>query len=800
GTAAYLDVFRSLHALLARLRDEGYDVDVPPDVEALRSRLLGGNAERYGTSANVHARVPVDAHVRDLPWLSEIEKVWGPAPGRHLQDGRHLLVQGERFGNVFVGVQPPFGVEGDPMRLLFEGGFAPTHAFVAFYRWLQTELDADAYLHFGTHGAVEFMPGKQAGLSGACWPDRLMGDVPNLYLYAANNPSEGTLAKRRAGATLVSHLTPPVMQAGLYRGLLDLRTTLDRFFTIDPVAQAAERTVLAETAEAQARALDLASDADGEGWDVVRLERLRAQLRELEESLIPHGLHVLGRAPSPEERTDLLDAWMEGTDAGARLPAPERRACADLASGGAPRSALRRRLGEAGLASEDGETLAAGLEDLTRALGSNAELDALVHALDGAFVPPAPGGDVLRRPEILPTGRNLYAFDPYRMPSAAAVREGRLQAERLLARLSDDRGDPPRSLGIVLWGSDNLKRDGAPLAQVLALIGAEPRFDAYGRLCGARLIPLDELGRSRVDVVVTTSGVFRDLLPLQTRLLAEAAWLAASADEPLELNPVRAHALALAEAEGCDLRTAALRVFSNADGAYGANVNLMVDASTWEASDELGASFARRKSFAYGADGTALHRPALFQGLLARVDATYQNLESVELGVSDLDQYVDSLGGLTQAARGAADRGVDAFIGDETRGRGTVRSLAEQVALEARTRTLNPRWYEGMLAHGHQGVREIETRLTTTLGWSATTGDVQPWVYARFGETFVLDATMRARLADLNPHAASRMAQRVLEACDRGYWEPDGETLAALHAAADELEDRSEGIQPEAAA
>ncbi|TVP44586.1 MAG: DUF3479 domain-containing protein [Gemmatimonadales bacterium] len=783
GTAAYLDVWASLHRALSELAGAGYDTGpLPADGDALRARVLGGNRERFGTPANVHARIPVRDHVARERWLPEIEATWGAAPGRSLTDGESLLVQGMQFGKVFVGVQPPFGWEGDPMRLLFEGGFAPTHAFSAFYRWVREDFDADAILHFGTHGAVEFMPGKQAGLSGACWPDRLLGTTPLLYLYAANNPSEGTMAKRRGGAVTISHLTPPLLRAGLYRGLLDLRGTVDRLRGLPPEAHV-ERGEGIEAAAAMAAELELTLGVDPAADPVGWVTTLHGRLLEMEESLIPHGLHVLGRIPGAEERGELLDAAL-GPD-----PDPE------------------------------------ALKVMDAALRESGEPAGLLRAMDGRFLPPAPAGDLLRTPDLLPTGRNLTAFDPWRMPTPWAFREGRMQAERILERHTAGGHDFPRSVALVLWGTDTLKREGAPVAQALALLGAEPRFDSYGRLAGARLLSLEELGRPRVDVIMTVSGIFRDLLPLQMRLLAEAAWLAATADEPEAMNPVRAHALAHAEAAGCSLDEAALRVFSNDDGAYGAQVNQMVDGSTWGADEELGDGFLGRKGFGYGRDGRARPAKELFTRALAGVELTYQNLESVETGVSDLDQYFDSLGGLTRAARnqsaraaaagsgaGAAEEAgagsgasmgpgaVPAYIGDETLGNGKVRTLEEQIELEARTRTLNPRWVEGMLAHGYQGVREVETRVTNHLGWSATAAAVPEWIYRDIGNTYLLDPEMRRRMAELNPDAALGVARRLLEATDRGYWSPDPEMLDALQDAADELEDRLEGIETEAAA
>ncbi len=352
----------------------------------------------------------------------------------------------------------------------------------------------------------------------------------------------------------------------------------------------------------------------------------------------------------------------------------------------------------------------------------------------------------------------------------------------------------------MLWGTDNLKSEGAPIAQALALMGAKPRFDSYGRLAGAELLPLEQLGRPRVDVMITLSGIFRDLLPLQTKLLAEAAFLAASADEPEQHNFIRKHALAFQREHGGDLETAALRVFGNAEGAYGANVNHLVDSSRWDAEDEIAETYARRKGFAYGRNGRPAKHPALLGAVLKGVELAYQNLESVELGVTSVDTYFDTLGGISRAVQRAKGKGAEVapvYIGDQTRGdlgQGVVRTLSEQVALETHTRMLNPKFFEALLDHGYEGVRHLELHVTNTFAWSATTGQVQPWVYQRISETFVLDDAMRERLAALNPAAANKVANRLLEAHRRNYWQPDAATLAALERAGEELEDRLEGV------
>jgi magnesium chelatase subunit H len=786
GTAAYLSVWESLHRTLLELAREGYTVDLPGTVDDLRTQILEGNAARYGAAANVYTRIDVDDHIRKEPYLADIEAQWGPAPGKHQADGGSIHVLGQCFGNVFVGIQPAFGYEGDPMRLLFEKGFAPTHAFSAFYRFLRDDFGANAVLHFGTHGALEFMPGKQSGMSAQCWPDRLIADMPNVYAYAVNNPSEGTIAKRRSAATLVSYLTPPISHAGLYRGLVDLKASLERWRALQP-EEHAERGRLIPILQAQASELNLADAEPGRQDDAdARITRLIDAVHELEYELIPHGLHVLGEAPGREETAELLLAVAE-----ARGLRPETESVDMLLDGVSPDKAAQH----SGLDTiEDSKELFKSLAETATLLAENEELPALIHALDGGFTRPAPAGDLLRNPEILPTGRNIHGFDPFRIPSAFAVADGRQQADRLLAKHMEDGHGLPRSIALVLWGTDNLKSEGGPIAQALALIGARPRFDSYGRLCGAELISLEELGRPRIDVVMTLSGIFRDLLPLQSKLLAEAAYLAASADEPLDQNFVRQSALAHQKAHGCDLETAALRVFSNAEGAYGSNVNQLIDSGRWDDEEEIAEVYARRKCFAYGRNGAPQAQRDLLQSILSNVDLAYQNLESVELGVTTVDHYFDTLGGISRAAARAKGQAMPVYIGDQTRGPGKVRTLSEQVALETRTRVLNPKWYEGMLKHGYEGVRQIESHVTNTMGWSATTGQVAPWVYQDLSDAFVLDEAMRERLAALNPVASAKVAHRLLEAHERNYWTPDDETLEALRKAGEELEDRVEGV------
>jgi magnesium chelatase subunit H len=547
-----------------------------------------------------------------------------------------------------------------------------------------------------------------------------------------------------------------------------------------------------------------------------RAERLRARLLEVEQALIPMGLHVVGegmpedgarrhargdrRGRAPGARAAPVAELLAGPGADARRAArrgrrareavaalvdPERgRRAAEqvLARAGARRGAAPRRCSTSWRAStrcSPRTTSSRGsCARSTRATWSRARRRPAAHAGGAPHRPqrvrlrPVPRAERRRGARGAPAGRPL------------------------LARFAADGHGVPESVAFVLWGTDNMKSEGAPIAQALALLGAVPRFDAVGRLAGARLVPLAQLGRPRVDVVLTLSGIFRDLLPLQVRLLAEAALLAASADEPAEQNFVRRHALATIAERGCTMEEAALRVFGNADGAYGSNVNLLVESGRWNDQDELAEQFVRRKCFAYGVKAAPVARPALMERALRDVSLSFQNLDSVELGATDIDQYVEALGGVQRAVARAKGAEVPAYLGDHTTQANVVRTLGEQVELESRTRLLNPKWYEAQLAAGYEGARNVAGHVTTTLGWSATGGAqaVPAWVYAEVGNTFVLDAAMRERLAALNPNAANAIAERLLEANDRGYWAPDAETLAALRDAAADLEDRLEGI------
>ncbi len=846
GTAAYLDVFQSIYELLRALRTDGYTLDLPASADELRRMVVEGNALASGADSNVAARLPVTDYRRLFPAETEIEPFWGRAPGDLLNDGKNFLIMGVQLGNVFVGVQPSFGYERDPMRLLMAKDAAPNHAFAAFYTWLRYVYKVDAVVHFGTHGALEFMPGKQVGMSAKCWPSRLIGELPNFYYYSVNNPSEAAIAKRRSAATLVSYLVPPLQQAGLYKGLRALKDTLDRYrATPDPsmlediVAQArklgiesvelnAEQAADSEPS-ANHRTSILSSTSSAERY----IATLGHELLKIEERMIPAGLHVLGKSPAPAELVDFLALTASFRPAGRRsaatfpaivatslgydyvnlrdrlsidTTAQERWRQVEMICKEAIRRfvvgtpAERQRSADgylretAGLAQGSLGEQWAFLGDILAKLLAPQEVAGLLHGLRGGFIQPSPSNDVVRDPGVLPTGRNVYSLDPYRVPSQAAMERGGRLVDELLARLVLEQGALPQTVAVVLWGSDNLKSECEGVAQVLSMFGAIPVIDELGSVSDVALVPLEELGRPRVDVVVTVSGIFRDLLGNQMQLIDRAARLAATADEPESLNFVRAHALSQAAELNIDIEDAAARVFSNAPGSYGANVNNLVDSGTWDDDTQLGEAFLSRKSFSLGPNGQWRESRAVLEKALGTVDASFQNIDSFEVGLSDIDNYYDNLGGITKSVELLRGSRPKTMVADALGTTNRVSSLDQAVRMETRAKLLNPKWYEAMLSHGYEGAREIEARVNNTYGWSATTKSVDGWVYQSVAETFVLDDAMRERLAALNPTAAVGVVRRLLESSGRGFWDADPETLDRLREIYADLEDRLEGV------
>ena len=841
GTAAYLNVFESLHRLLKEMNTAGYQVEIPETTEALRDRLLEGNRLIYGTDGNVESHLPLEEYRKLFPAYEKIEPFWGDAPGEILNDRTRFHILGCSLGNIFIGQQPSFGYERDPMRLLMAKDAAPNHAFAAFYTWIEQSFDADAVLHFGTHGALEFMPGKQVGLSSSCWPKKLIGSLPNFYCYCVNNPSEGAIAKRRGFATLVSYLSPPLEHAGLYKGLRKLKDLVASF-----------RSSPSEEVFESIRELALALEIDGcqdEREAEEYITRLHSELYAIEERMIPLGLHIMGEAPSPESVGDHLALLAEHSrpelegkslpelvcnhlgydynqlmdNLGSNRDAQQRWQKVSTIS----REAVKRFTGhfdtnstlpmsmllegsfivrkeesdnflhrEAGIKPAELNRLWQFLNVVLINLAENNELKAVLHALDGKYTPPSPGNDLVRNPDIVPTGRNIHSLDPYTIPTTFAQQAGKLSAEELLLQYRKESGENPESIALILWGTDNLKSDGEGVAQALALMGVKAKTDELGKIGDVELVPLAELGRPRIDVVMTISGIFRDLLSVQVKLLDKAARLAAAADEPLEMNFIRKHVQYEMSERGCTFEEASNRVYSNAPGNYGANVNHLVESSTWEEDNQLAEAFVSRKSFAVTPDGQWQECPEALRSALKHVTLTFQNIDSYEIGISDIDHYYEYLGGVSKTVEHLSKAKPKVMVGDidGTGKKQRICSLEKMVSLESRTKLLNPKWYEAMLEHGYEGVREIDSHLSNTYGWSATASAVKNWTYDQFNETFLHDKAMLERLASLNPHATMSMTKRLLEAHSRGFWEAEESAIEELQELYADLESRIEGV------
>jgi magnesium chelatase subunit H len=532
-----------------------------------------------------------------------------------------------------------------------------------------------------------------------------------------------------------------------------------------------------------------------------RVFALYEQLLEIEQRLIPTGLHVFGRASSAGEQVDLLKmiASFDRPEHGVKALPAELVDDAVRRFVGEGADAAMRFLKEHGLTTADARRVFALLESVSAKLQTNTEIDSLVRALRGEFIEPGPGADIIQNPDVLPTGRNTHAINPYSVPSAAAFARSEVVATSLLERYRSEHGRFPEAMALVLWGLDNIKTQGEGVAQALWLLGVRPVRDALNRTTDVEPLALPELGRPRIDVVMTVSGIFRDLFSPTVQLLDKAVRVVAQLDEPLELNYVRKHVLEQIQHEVCSPDEAAVRVFSNAPGNYGTNVNFMVMDSQWEQEETLGDLFVTRKCFAYGRDsrGRAIEgreaRVAMDRAL-SRVEATYQNIDTFEIGLTDVDHYFEYLGGVSKAVEKRARSRPAIYLSDTLSREVKIRSLEETVRLETRSKTLNPKWYEGMLKHGFRGVAEIENHVSNTFGWSATADAVDDWIYAEVAHTFLFDETMLERLRDLNPHSAHALAQRLLEANGRGYWDADEATLEKLREISRSLEDQLEGV------
>jgi cobaltochelatase CobN len=846
GNAVGLDTPASVVRLLAAMRERGYDIGPEdgagalPGVSALDGDALihaliaaGGQDQDWLTAEQLSGN-PVRIAAADYRrWYDTlpadlregIEEHWGAAPGTLFVDFSQdqqgeLVLAGLRAGNVVVMVQPPRGFGENPVAIYHDPDLPPSHHYFAAYRWLAEDFGAHAVVHVGKHGNLEWLPGKSAGLSASCATDAAIGELPLIYPFLVNDPGEGTQAKRRAHATLVDHLIPPMARAESYGDITRLEQLLDEHASIaamDPAKLPAIRAQIWTLIQAAQLDHDLGLDDrphDAEFDEFIL--HVDGWLCEIKDVQIRDGLHVLGQAPHGEARVNLVLAMLRAKQVwggqAAALPGlrealglseqgDEVRADVDEAEQLARRlvAAMEARDWHLDAASEVtadllgaadsrnplvSQVLAfAASEVVPRLARTTDELTNVLHALDGGYVPAGPSGSPLRGLiNVLPTGRNFYSVDPKAIPSRLAWETGQAMAESLLARYRADTGDWPRSVGLSAWGTSAMRTAGDDVAEILALLGVRPVWDeASRRVTGLELTSLAELGRPRIDVTVRISGFFRDAFPHVVALLDDAVQLVAAQDEPAEQNFVRAHAQADLAAHG-DQRRATLRVFGSKPGAYGAGLLPLFDSGNWRDDADLAEVYAAWGGFAYGrgVDGIAA-RPDM-ENAYRRINVAAKNVDSREHDIADSDDYFQYHGGMVATVRALTGTAPAAYIGDSTNPDAVrTRTLSEETARIFRARVVNPRWLEAMQRHGYKGAFELAATVDYLFGYDATAGVVADWMYEKLTETYVLDPQLQKFFAESNPWALHGIAERLLEAAQRKLWEhPDPATLAAL--------------------
>ncbi len=789
GTAALLNVPRSLINFLNALQKAGYTVDsLPKDGEELIAQVKAADESLEGT-------VNVKTLEKWLGYLltTRIEKQWKSLTETGIKtSGDDFQIGGIQLGNIWIGVQPPLGVAGDPMRLMFEKDLTPHPQYAAFYQWLQNEFQADAVVHFGMHGTVEWLPGSPLGNTGYSWPDILLGNLPNLYIYAANNPSESILAKRRGYGVLISHNVPPYGRAGLYKELMILRDLIAEYRE-DPEKNDVLRVAICQKIVDTGLATDckfeegqkLGIDFTVENALLYSKNALKhyfskvyEYLQIVEQRLFSSGLHTLGEIPSAEIIESYLEAYF-----GDRLTAKEQRAIASeapelqyvLASANGHLEAIQEAI---------------SIRELLKQTPD--EITNLLRGLNGEYIPPAPGGDLLRDGTgVLPTGRNIHALDPYRMPSPAAYERGREIAKKTLAQHLEEHQQYPETIAVMLWGLDAIKTKGESLGILLELVGAEPLKEGTGRIVRYDLKPLQQVGHPRIDVLANLSGIFRDTFSNLIELLDDLFQRAARADEPESENFIRKHYLALHQ-QGID--NASARLFSNPAGDFGSLVNDQVVDGNWETEEELATTWEKRNNFSYGRQDRGKARPEVLNQLLKTSERIVQEIDSVEYGLTDIQEYYGNTGGLKLAAEKQSGKKVTTSFVESFSQDTTPRKLEDLLRLEYRTKLLNPKWADAMANQGSGGAYEISQRMTALIGWGGTANFKEAWVYDQAAQTYALDAKMAEKLRKANPEAFRNIIGRMLEAHGRGFWNADEELLDKLRNLYELAEEELEGV------
>jgi cobaltochelatase CobN len=774
----------------------------------------------------------------------DVEERWGAPPGDQFVDGDDFVVAGLELGNVLVAIQPPRGYGEDPVSIYHDPELPPTHHYLACYRWIDAVWGADAIVHLGKHGTLEWLPGKMLALSAACAPDAALGDVPLVYPFVVNDPGEGVQAKRRAHAVIVDHLVPPMMRAETYDELAELEALLDeyaRLEVLDPPklpALAARIWAAIEAANLQAE-LGVAERPDDVGALIGHIDGYLCEIKDIQ---VKDGLHVLGRAPEGEQLRGLVAAMLRlGSDAmpGLRaavgaafgLDEPALTATPGAPAPAEPKELLARFPGPDGSAGDLVDRLEAGQTALLDALAARDwppdaaadvcaevlghrdegvervlcfaaaevvprieragdELAAVLAALGGRHVPAGPSGSPTRgRLDVLPTGRNFYSVDPRALPSELSWEVGQRLADALLERHQRETGEVPRMVGLVAWGTSAMRTQGDDVAEILALLGVRPTWHPETRrVTGIEVIPLAELGRPRIDVTVRISGFFRDAFPHLVALLDEAVATVAGLDESPEDNYVAAHARTDAERLAAEFGAdaawdrATTRVFGSKPGTYGAGLLQLLDTRDWRDDADLAEVYESWGGYAYGRGRTGELAAEAMRDCFARIEVAVKNVDNREHDILDSDDYYQYHGGMVAAVRALSGREPGAYIGDSSDpSRAVARTLSEEARRVFRARVANPRWIASMIRHGYKGAAELSATVDYLFGYDATTGVVDDWMYEQVVRRYVLDEDVAAFMGRSNPWAARAIAERLLEAAERGLWaEPDDVTVGAI--------------------
>jgi cobaltochelatase CobN len=852
GNAVGLDTPASAVALLRAMLDAGYQIDDVPGLEALDSDALihalierGGQDPDWlseGKLVGNPIRLPAKVYRKWFETLpagltERIEEHWGPAPGdlfvdRSVDPDGEIVIAAMQAGNAVLMVQPPRGFGANPVAIYHDPDLPPSHHYLAAYRWLNMSVaeggfGADAIVHLGKHGNLEWLPGKTLGMSATCGTDAALGDLPLIYPFLVNDPGEGTQAKRRAHATLIDHLIPPMARAESYGDIARLEQLLDEhanIATLDPGKLPAIRQQIWTLMRAAKmdHDLGLSERPEDDSFDEMILH-VDGWLCEIKDVQIRDGLHVLGQAPAGEPQVDLVLAILrarqlfggdssvpglrqalglaeDGTDARGAVDDAEERARELVAAlqktGWDPERVdqLTQHLPNA--APVAAVLRFAATEVVPRLAGTSREIDQVLRALEGRFIAAGPSGSPLRGlVNVLPTGRNFYSVDPKAVPSRLAWDTGMAMADSLLARYQDDYGHWPQSVGLSVWGTSAMRTSGDDIAEVLALLGVRPVWDdASRRVVDLEAMTLAELGRPRIDVTVRISGFFRDAFPHVVTMLDDAVQLVASLDEPFDDNYVRAHAQADLDEHG-DQRRSTTRIFGSKPGTYGAGLLQLIDSKNWRDDADLAEVYTAWGGFAYGRglDGAAAADDMNRQ--YRRIAVAAKNTDTREHDIADSDDYFQYHGGMVATVRALTGKAPAAYIGDNTRPDAIrTRSLSEETNRVFRARVVNPRWMNAMRRHGYKGAFEMAATVDYLFGYDATAGVMADWMYEQLTQDYVLDPENRKFMNESNPWALHGMAERLLEAAGRGMWaEPEKATLEGLRQVLLETEGDLEG-------